>query len=123
MLQFLLDRVGTGKITNKRTASARHTPSFCYSVSNRQALLVLQQVVPYLLSHKRYRAQLILARYKLLTARNGKYSPADLVRREIFEREILALSVVSMNSKQFRAKAAASPEPRRESVPRTDCKF
>jgi hypothetical protein len=38
ILQFLLDHSGTGKITNKRTASALHTPSFCYSVSNRQAL-------------------------------------------------------------------------------------
>lgn len=36
--RYLLEHIGTGKITNKRTVSALHTPSFCYSVSNRQAL-------------------------------------------------------------------------------------
>lgn len=51
--QFLLDHIGTGKITNKRAAFARHTPSFCYSVSNLQALALLEQVMPYLVSYKR----------------------------------------------------------------------
>ena len=118
ILQFLLDHIGSGKITNKRIASPQHTPSFCYSVSNRQALALLEQVTPYLLSYMRHRAQLILAQYKLLTPRNGKYTPATLVRRELFEREVLALSVASMNSKRCRLEIAAPPGTELEPAPR-----
>jgi hypothetical protein len=102
ILQFLTDHIGTGKITRKRTVSPQHTPSFCYSVSNRQALDLLEQVAPYLRSYKCLRAKLILARYKSVTPRNGKYSSAARINRAAFEREVLALSVRSSTSKQER---------------------
>lgn len=92
ILRYLLDHIGTGKITNKRIVSARHTPSFCYSVSNRQALALLEQVTPYLRSYKRQRALLILANYERLTPRNGKYSIAARSSRARFEEQVLTLS-------------------------------
>jgi hypothetical protein len=101
ILQFLIDHIGTGKITRKRTILPQHTPSFCYSVSNLQELDLLQQVTPYLRSYKRLRAKLILARYKSVTPRNGKYSAAARISRALFEREVLALSARSSTSKQY----------------------
>jgi hypothetical protein len=42
LLEFVRDNVKGGKITKKRTESDRHTPSFCYSVTSRQALELLR---------------------------------------------------------------------------------
>jgi hypothetical protein len=106
ILQFLIDHIGTGKITRKRAVSAQHTPSFCYSISNRQALDLLGQVAPYLRSYKRLRTKLILARYKSVTPRNGKYSSAARINRALFEREVLALSVRSTTSSRYQAEPA-----------------
>ena len=82
--------IGAGKVTRKRTSSIRHTPSFTYSISNRQALEVLRQTMPHLRSYKRRRAELALERYVSLTPRNGKYSPDLLAARQLFELRFLA---------------------------------
>ncbi len=60
LLQFVLREVGAGKITRKKTISVRHTPSFCYAVTSRQALWLLGQVASRLRSYKRARAELAL---------------------------------------------------------------
>jgi hypothetical protein len=91
LLEFLADQIGTGRITRKRTVCARHTPSYCYCVSSRQALALLQQVAPFMLSYKRKRAEMALASYESLTPRNGKYSQDSLVRRMMFEQEFMAI--------------------------------
>jgi hypothetical protein len=98
MLQFVHEQVGAGKITRKRAVSERHTPSFCYSIANRQALSVLQQVAPYLRSHKCRRARLILDQYLRLTPRNGKYTSALLAQRNRFEQEVLAITARASRS-------------------------
>lgn len=90
LLKYVLEQTGTGKITRKRTVSDQHTPSFCYAVSNRQALKLLQQLRPYLRSYKRQRAELILAKYEQLTPRNGKYTLAGNQARVVFEQEVLS---------------------------------
>jgi hypothetical protein len=92
LLQFVLERVGAGKITRKKTAAAHHTPSCAYSVSNRQALSLLEQLYPFLQSHKRERARLVLSQYTAVTPRNGKYAPPVEQRREVFEREFFAIT-------------------------------
>ena len=61
ILDWVLATVGAGKITRKRVVSSRHAPGLTYSISNRQALSILEQVAPYLRSYKRRRAQLVLA--------------------------------------------------------------
>jgi hypothetical protein len=102
ILQFVLDHVHAGKITRKSTISDRHTPSFCYAITSRQALDVLRQVTPYLLSYKRQRAELALARYTALTPRNGKYTPELLDQRHEFERSFLSLKSVREPAASYR---------------------
>lgn len=94
ILQFVLNHVQAGKITNKRVSSARHTPSFVYAVTSAQALDLLRQVLPWLQSYKRQRAELALRSYAMLTPRNGKYSKELLEKRQEFEQEFLNLKSV-----------------------------
>jgi hypothetical protein len=89
MLAFVVERTGCGKITNKRTTSGRHTPSFAYRITNRQALELLRQISPYLRSYKANRAALALTHYLSLTPRNGRYSAALKLARKDFERKFL----------------------------------
>jgi hypothetical protein len=91
LLRFVIDHVGAGKITRKKTSSERHTPSFCYAITSRQALGLLRQITPHLRSYKRQRAELLLARYEELTPRNGKYGPDQLAVRQAFEKALLSL--------------------------------
>jgi hypothetical protein len=91
LLDLVLRYFGVGKITRKCTYSAAHTPSFCYSVSSRQALSLLRQVLPYLRSYKRQRAELALRQYVRLTPRNGKYTNALRTDRWQFEEAFLSI--------------------------------
>jgi hypothetical protein len=84
ILEFVLTRVGTGKITSKRISKSHHSPSFTFSVSNRQALELLRQTAPYLRSYKSAGAELVLTQYQRLTPRNGKYTERLAEERERF---------------------------------------
>jgi hypothetical protein len=83
---------GVGKVTRKRTSSDKHAPSLTYSVSNRQALAVLEQIAPFLRTYKKLRARLALDQYLSLTPRNGRYSERLSVQREAFERAFLGIT-------------------------------
>ena len=84
LLEFVLNKVGAGHITNKRVYSEHHAPSATYKITNRQALDLLEQIKPFLQSYKRERARLILNDYLRLTPRNGKYTQQQVEEREIF---------------------------------------
>ncbi len=91
MLEFVHESVGAGCITTKRTYSQRHTQSFAYKVTNRQALDLLSQIAPYLKTYRAVRAQMAIERYLAVTPRNGKY-PQKLCRmKDEFEREFHAV--------------------------------
>ena len=90
LLEFVADRTGCGKITNKRTTSEPHTLSFAFRVTNRQALELLRQVRPYLRSYKAARAALALKHYLVLTPRNGQYTTGQTRARQEFETFFLA---------------------------------
>ena len=60
-------------------------PGFTYTVTNRQALELLNQIVLYLQSYKKLRAELVLSNYVKLTPRNGKYSDELIQKRLAFE--------------------------------------
>lgn len=92
LLKYVHQTIGAGRITNKRTYQANHTPSVTYAISNRQALDVLEQVEPYLKTYKAKRAQMILHSYVRLTPRNGKYTSAQLKERDIFIEKFLRLN-------------------------------
>jgi hypothetical protein len=91
LLEFTLAQTGAGKITSKRTTKDNHAPSFTFAIWNRQALRLLEQILPFLRSYKRRRAELIRDQYVRLTPRNGRYSLALLAARRHFEAELLAL--------------------------------
>lgn len=91
LLEFVRETVGAGRITGKRTYSERHTPSFAYKVTNRQALDLLSQIAAYLKTYRAQRAQLAIRHYVALTPRNGKYPQEVLQKRGEFEREFLAV--------------------------------
>lgn len=97
ILAWVLSAIGAGKITRKRTASSNHSPSFTYSIGNRQALAILEQVTRYLQSYKRDRARLAVTQYVALTPRNGKYSPELVDARREFEERFLALTPIISN--------------------------
>ncbi len=90
LLDYVLETIGAGKITGKRTTSERHTPSFTYAIYNRQALNLLEQIHPYLRTYKSKRSSIILENYLALTPRNGKYSERQLQMRTEFEQRVLA---------------------------------
>lgn len=90
LLEFVLDAVGAGKITRKRTYAAGHAPGLTYAISNRQALALLEQIVPYLRSYKMERARLLLAHYVRLTPRNGKYTAAVRTARDELIQRVLS---------------------------------
>lgn len=92
LLEFVIKQVGTGKITRKRTVSDSHTASYCYSISNQQALQLIEQIAPYLRSHKKWRAQLVLQHYQTVVSRNGKYTSAKLKQRELFEQAFFEIT-------------------------------
>jgi hypothetical protein len=92
LLKHVLQTVGAGRITRKRTTSHRHTPSATYQIDNRQALALLAQIVPYLHTYKSKRATLVLNDYVRLTPRNGKYTPELKHARELFINRFLSLN-------------------------------
>lgn len=51
LLEFTQHAVGTGQITNKRTYDDKHTPSYTYKITSRQALDLLSQIQPYMQSY------------------------------------------------------------------------
>lgn len=92
LLDFVAAAVGAGKITNKRIAKDIHTPSFCFTIANRQALGLLRQLHHQLKGYKRLRAELALRDYVRLTPRNGKYTTELSRRRAEFESTFLGIS-------------------------------
>ncbi len=93
LLTYLQQTIGAGRITSKCIAKDHHTPSFVFAIYSRQALELLRQIRPYLRTHKRMRAQLLLEQYLLLTPRNGRYTAELLVARAAFESRLLAIRV------------------------------
>ena len=91
LLEFVLETIGAGKITNKHRIAENHSPSFVFAIYNRQALEVIRQLRPFLRTYKAKRSDLILNDYLKVTPRNGKYNNATLRARKAFEERVLAI--------------------------------
>ena len=91
LLQFVIDATGVGKISNKKASKPNHSHSYAYGVYNRQALHLIEQIHPHLLSYKAARCALVLSDYLRLTPRNGKYTPALAAERKRFEAFFLSI--------------------------------
>jgi hypothetical protein len=100
MLEFVKRSTGFGKITNKRTSKSIHSPSYTYAVYNRQALDLLRDLLPWLKSYKRNRAELILQDYVRLTPRNGKYTKELRNHRQDFVRQVLKITANELGKRQ-----------------------
>jgi hypothetical protein len=87
ILEYAQFSIGVGKITKKRHTSDRHNPSYTYCIAYRQALSLLEQVSPFLKSHKAARAALVLKEYLRLTPRNGRYTQMQIDERDAFVTE------------------------------------
>ena len=84
--------IGAGRITRKRTYKEHHKPSGEYRVENRQALALIRQIAPFLLTYKAHRADLVLSDYVKLTPRNGYYTPDIVRKRDAFIQKFLSLN-------------------------------
>ena len=96
LLDFVKSATGVGTITNKIAYNSAHSRSFAYAVYNRQALALLGQVTPFLLSYNARRAKLILDQYLRVVTRNGKYSEDQLEARRQFESAVLSIKANSI---------------------------
>ncbi|MBI3442457.1 MAG: LAGLIDADG family homing endonuclease [Candidatus Sungbacteria bacterium] len=92
LLCYLRKIIGAGKIISQRTYKSHHRPVYKYSISNRQALSVLEQIRPYLRTYKLKRAKIVLKYYLLMTPRNGKYNDNLRKKREKFVQRFFAVA-------------------------------
>lgn len=95
LLDFVKSATGVGKVTNKQASKPHHAHSYAYAVYNRQALSILEQILPYLKSYKRDRAALVVQGYLAVTPRNGKYTPEILASKKAFEEAVLSIKANS----------------------------
>lgn len=84
LLNWVEQAIGAGRITAKRTYAINHSASYTYQIHNRQAIKVISQIIGYLKTYKKFRADLILKYYINLTPRNGKYTSKILAKRSRF---------------------------------------
>jgi hypothetical protein len=91
LLQFVKQTIGAGRITNKRTVSLRHCPSYTFAITNRQAIRLLSDIEPFLRTYKADRARMMVRDYVALTPRNGRYTPDQKRARRRFELAVLGI--------------------------------
>ena len=97
MLEWIMKKIGLGKILPKKVYKKHYTPTFTYRIVAREALELLKQVTPYLLTYKKQRAEMVLKDLQRLTVRNGKYSPELLVEKRKFVEKFLNLNISRRN--------------------------
>jgi hypothetical protein len=84
LLEYIRGVVGVGRITTKRIYNPKHSPGYTYQLSSRQALDLLEIVLPHLHTYKKERAEFVLSNYLKLTPRNGKYTDKMINDRKKF---------------------------------------
>lgn len=92
LLKQVKDLVGPGCINTKQPDKKRHSLSYVYKVTNRQAFNFLTQITPYLRTYKQKRAKLVLKKYIKLTPRNGKYSRELIAQKKKFIKDFFAIT-------------------------------
>lgn len=79
LLQWIKNRVG-GCISSKRVYSPHHKKSYAWVAKQDRALRILDEIKQYLLV-KKPQTDLITKKYKSVTHRAGKYTPAMLKKK------------------------------------------
>ena len=92
MLEYITKVIG-GTIVDKKVYAEHHKQSWTWSIKGDKAIDFLAEIYPYFLEpEKRYRAKLIVQKYKAVTSRNGKYNDERRQKKEDFERRFLSLT-------------------------------
>ena len=93
LLQWIQIISEVGQVKSKKNYNpSLHKDSFTYEVKYNDAILLLEQIEPYLvISQKKIRAQLIIHEYKKLTPRNGRYSQDLIQAKEEFYKRFMAI--------------------------------
>ncbi|SRR5216684_1880925 len=87
LVQYMKEHFG-GCISRKRKYKKRHLSSWIWALRGDAALEFLQLLASRLREpEKSRRAYLLVARYKRVTPRNGRYTPDMLEQKTNFERE------------------------------------
>ncbi len=104
LLSFVKSTIGAGRITRKACSRAHHSPSFAYTLTSRQALSLLVQVVPFLRTYKALRARLLIDEYVKVTPRNGRYSAERRAARDQLEARFFAIATRAGTSRRVSGK-------------------
>lgn len=89
LMNYLPKIIGAGRITNKKVYKLNHSQAYTYSIYSRQAIDLLNQIYPYLLTYKAKRAKLALEKYVSVTPRNGKYTDQQRIAKVEFVKKFL----------------------------------
>jgi hypothetical protein len=91
LLQFMKTTFG-GSISSHKIYKKHHKPSWSWKLHYDAAISCLEQITPFLLEpKKKRRAELILAEYKKVTLRNGRYNPQQIQEKFTFENQFFSL--------------------------------
>jgi hypothetical protein len=98
MLEKLQGLCG-GSISIQKVYQAHYKPSWHWNIKGNKVLELLSEIREYLLvPEKKYRADLLVNEYKLVTPRNGRYSAEKLQQKLDFEKRFFEFNL--KNSKQ-----------------------
>lgn len=92
IMQWLKANYG-GNISTQKVYQSHHKQSWSWKLRNLPQLFeLLENVLPHMLEPEKIRrGRLILDEYRLVTPRNGKYTPEMLERKRNFESRFLSL--------------------------------
>lgn len=90
LINWLQERFG-GKVRARAVHNPKHRPAFEWRIEQDHALRVLKNLSTFLrVESKRRRAEYILAHYKSVTVRNGRYTPEGVHAKKAFEATVLS---------------------------------
>lgn len=93
LLQWIKEKTKVGTIKSKKNYNKdNHKDSYTYAVKYNDAIELLKQIQPYLIIEtKKKRTELILAKYKKATPRNGRYNEQMKANKERFYEEFISI--------------------------------
>lgn len=92
VLKWIKEKVGMGYVIKKKfKRDPKHSDAYAWTIRNDAAINLLKDLYPYLII-KRERAELIIEGYKIVTKRNGRYTPEEMQRKDIFVAKIRELN-------------------------------
>jgi hypothetical protein len=71
-----------GTISNKKVYKEHHKPSYGWRITNRKAIELIKNVVPFMKIHKKIGRGLALIEMAELTKPNGKYTVEEIAKKQ-----------------------------------------